>query len=125
MSYFIVILIAQLILIFAVASFFVPYDIFNYEQWVSFLLHTLFLLVFILMILLPNSFLNKETEEQIKRLTRIREVYQRIVRDDEILRANPVTINNRIQQLALMLLRKETSDLTGDEKFDSMQELAE
>ena len=42
-----------------------------------------------------------------------------------MLKANPITINNRIQQLALMLLRHETVDLQGEERWQAMQEEAE
>ena len=42
-----------------------------------------------------------------------------------MLKANPITINNRIQQLALMMLRHETQHLHGDEKWEAMQTEAE
>ena len=78
-----------------------------------------------MMILLPNSYLNKEMQLQIKKLLKIREVYQRILRDDEFIKANPVNIPNRIQQLGLKQLRLATKDLTGDERTVKMKEIAQ
>lgn len=49
------------------------------------------------MVLLPNSYLNEEMMWQIKRMTRLREIYQRLVRDPQLLKDNPVRIQNRIQ----------------------------
>ena len=57
----------------------------------------MYLGVFVFMILMPNAYLNQEMEWQIKRLLKIKQVYQRIIRDDGMLKANPITINNRIQ----------------------------
>ena len=56
-----------------------------------------YLTIFVIMILLPNAYLNKEMMWQIKRLLKIKQVYQRLIRDDNLLRANPVTIKSRIQ----------------------------
>ena len=78
-----------------------------------------------MMILFPNSFLNEEMMLQIKKLLKIREVYQRLLRDDEFLKANPVNIPNRIQQLGLKQLRLATKDLQGDERTEKMKELAQ
>ena len=81
------------------------FSVFNIEQWVSFSILFVYLGTFVFMFLMPNAYLNQEMEWQIKRLLKVKTVYQRIIRDDGMLKANPITINNRIQQLALMLLR--------------------
>ena len=47
-----------LIVIFAVLSGFLPYDIFTYEQWATFLAFTVFLFVLLMMILMPTAYLN-------------------------------------------------------------------
>lgn len=86
----------------------------------SFVIWTLILLVLVLMVLLPNSYLNEEMMWQIKRMTRLREVYQRLVRDPQILKDNPVRIQNRIQQLGVKMLRTATADLTGEERLEKM-----
>ena len=65
------------------------------------------------MTLIYTSYLNVEMEHQIKRLSSIREAYSRIVQDEEIMKTNPVSIDNRIQSLALGDLRRETKDLKG------------
>ena len=81
------------------------FSVLNIEQWVSFSILFVYLGTFVFMFLMPNAYLNQEMEWQIKRLLKVKTVYQRIIRDDGMLKANPITINNRIQQLALMLLR--------------------
>ena len=65
----------QVFLVFLVASGLVSYKIFTIEQWVLFLSLTIFLFVFLLMILLSTAYLNQEMEKQIKRLIKIRETY--------------------------------------------------
>ena len=40
----------------------------------------------VLIILIPSAYLNEEINTQIKTLLRVREVYQRLVRDDDILK---------------------------------------
>ena len=54
----------------------------------------------------------------------MREVYQRIVRDKGILRANTYHITNRIQQIAVKELKAKTKNLNGEEKIERMLELA-
>lgn len=74
-SYFLLVVSAQLALIFAVLGTFIPSDILTMEQWISFTITAAFLFIFAMMILLPTSYLNTEVRWQMKRLTRIREVY--------------------------------------------------
>ena len=57
-------------------------------------------------------------------MTRLREIYQRLVRDPQLLKDNPVRIQNRIQQLGVKMLRRQTADLTGEERLEKMTELA-
>lgn len=59
-TFFLVLMCAMLLLYFAVFSAFVSYTVMTFEQWISFTSLTLFLLVLIMMVLLPNSFLNEE-----------------------------------------------------------------
>ena len=54
----------------------------------------------------------------------IRALFQRIIRDQRVLRSNPVCLDNRIHQLAINQLRSQTKDLRGEEKFEKMHELA-
>ena len=74
----------------------VSYSVFSIEQWVSFGGLFSYLCVLVFMFLMPNAYLNQEMEWQIKRLLKIKTVYQRIIRDDGMLKTNPITINNRI-----------------------------
>ena len=77
-----------------------------------------------LAVLLPTSYVNMQTQYQMKRLIHLKEVYQRIIRDPSILRANPITLDTKIQRLSVKLLRHATLDLKGDEKFEKMEDLA-
>ena len=54
----------------------------------------------------------------------MKEVYQWIVRDQNILQTNPKRLDTKIQRLAVTILREATSDLKGDEKIEKMNELA-
>jgi len=119
-TYFIGILVLMLIWWFAVFSGFVSFHTLTTEQWVSFTCWSILILCMVMMILLPNSYLNEEMMWQIKRMIKLREVYQRLVRDPEMLKMNPVRIQNRIQQMGVKMLRKATADLQGDERFDRM-----
>ena len=83
-----------LMFLFAVASTMIDSDVLNKAQWFQFISTTMYFTVLILMTLVSTSYLNVEMEMQIKRLSRIREVYQRIVQDEEMLRANPVSIDS-------------------------------
>ena len=78
----------------------------------------------VMMSLIPTSYLNEEMMWQIKRLTRIRETYNHIVRDDQLIRANPASVQNRIQRIGLTMLRDATKDLEGVNKIEKMEELA-
>jgi len=71
----------MLVFAFTVFSGFVSFYTLSEEQWASFTLWTLILLTLVMMVLLPNSYLNEEMMWQIKRMTRLREIYQRLVRD--------------------------------------------
>ena len=51
-------------------------------------------------------------------------MYQRIIRDDKVLKTNPVQILNRTQQVGLMQLRNETKHLKGEARWDRMREMA-
>lgn len=93
-SYFIVMVSVALMFLFAVASTMIDSDVLNKAQWVQFINTTMYFTVLILMTLVSTSYLNVEMEMQIKRLSRIREVYQRIIQDEEMLRANPVSIDS-------------------------------
>ena len=94
------------IFLFATASGLgLSFNVLTVEQWISFGILFVYLGIFVFMFLMPNAYLNQEMEWQIKRLLKVKTVYQRIIRDEGMLKANPITINNRIQQLALMLLR--------------------
>ena len=123
-TYFIIVCGLMLSLVFSVASTFVNSSIFTTEQWVSFLGFTHLLLVFLLMILLPVSYLNEEMLEQIKKLLYVRETYSRIVKDNGLIQANPNTVKSRIQQIAIRQLRNATKELSGDEKLERMKEYA-
>ena len=72
------------------------FSVLTIEQWVSFSILFVYLGTFVFMFLMPNAYLNQEMEWQIKRLLKVKTVYQRIIRDDGMLKANPITINNRI-----------------------------
>jgi len=84
-TYFIGILVLMLIWWFAVFSGFVSFHTLTTEQWVSFTCWSILILCMVMMILLPNSYLNEEMMWQIKRMIKLREVYQRLVRDPEML----------------------------------------
>ena len=95
-SYYLAIFIVMTIFFFAVASGLgLSFSILTVPQWVCFSCFYLFFVVFIFMILTPNAYLNKEMHWQIKRLLKIKQVYQRIIRDDKVLKTNPVQILNR------------------------------
>ena len=51
-------------------------------------------------------------------------MYLRILGDDDFMKANPFTISNRSQQLALVSLRDACRDITGDAKWEAMKEEA-
>ena len=72
-SFFLVIFIAQTIFIFAVASGLgLSFSIFTLPQWAFFATIYTFFVVFIFMVLVPNAYLNKEMQWQIKRLLKIK-----------------------------------------------------
>ena len=60
-----------------------------------------------------------------RRLIFLREVYQRIIRDSRVLTQNPKKLGTRIQRLSITLLRDATSELSGEERIEKMQELAQ
>ena len=96
-SYFMLIFIAMTVYFFMVATGLgLDYDAFTIPQWALFASMYVYLLGFIMMILLPNAYLNKEMMWQIKRLLKIKQMYQRIVRDHHLLRANPSKLSSRI-----------------------------
>ena len=59
-----------------------------------------------------------------KRLIFIREVYQRIVRDQRILRSNPNTLETKFTRLAIKMLRNASKDEDPKERFEKMSEIA-
>ena len=71
----------SLVFLFAVGSDLVSYTIMPHEFWVPFILSVAYYGTLCMAILLPTSYLNKQSQYQMKRLMKIREIYQRIVRD--------------------------------------------
>ena len=59
-----------------------------------------------------------------KRLIKIQEIYQRLVSDKRIFRINSVTLDSRIQYLAIDQLKDATKHLKGEQKIEKMEELA-
>ena len=83
-------------LIFAVASGFIDHEVMLIEHWICLIAYAAFLTFACMAILLPTSYLNKQMQNQMKRLIKRKEVYQRLVGDRRILTANPVTLTTRI-----------------------------
>ena len=111
-------------LIFAVEMGFIHKELMNTEQWILFWVNTAILTLACFTILLPSSYINKQTQYQMKRLIFIKEVYQRIVRDQRILRSNPNTLETKFTRLAIKMLRNATKDEDPKERFDKMGEIA-
>ena len=75
----------MLLILFAMGSGLIKSDILSIKAWIVIGVHAGFLTVILLGILLPTSYINKQTMWQMKRLIFLREVYQRIIRDSRIL----------------------------------------
>ena len=80
-SLFIILAAIMLTFIFAAEMGFIDKDLLNTEQWILFWVYAAILTLSCFIILLPYSYINKQTQYQMKRLIFVREVYQRIVRD--------------------------------------------
>ena len=72
--------------IFGVLAHLISTDVMSTVSWISFACNILPMNIMVLIILIPSAYLNEEINTQIKTLLRVREVYQRLVRDDDILR---------------------------------------
>ena len=114
----------MLTLLFALGSKLIDSDIMTTKSWIIFGIHAAFLTTSLLAVLLPSSYINRQSEWQIERLLRLREIYQRIVRDVRTLEQNPKRLSTKIQRLSVTLLRNATSDLTGEERYEKMAEVA-
>ena len=79
-------------LVFCVLAGIISHTILDWEQWIFILIMMLILCTLVMMSLIPTSYLNEEMMWQIKRLTRIRETYNHIVRDNQLIRANPSSV---------------------------------
>ena len=97
MSYFLIISLGLVLFKFAVLGDWIPSDVLNTEQWVQISIFSVCLFISCLMVLLRTAYANSEMYIQMKQLQHIRDVYHRIIRDDKMIRCNPVTIPNRIQ----------------------------
>ena len=116
-SFFMVICICSQIFYFAILANLLSIDIMSTAAWISFSCTIIPLNIIILIILVPNAYINEEINNQITSLMRVREVYQRIIRDQDIIRENPVYLTNRIQQIAVRKLRNATKNLKGEERW--------
>ena len=114
----------MLLLLFALGSGFISGDIMSTKAWIVVAAHASILTILLLVVMLPSSYINKQTQFQMKRLIFLKEVYQWIVRDQSIVQQNPKRLDTKIQRLAVTILREATSDLNGDEKIEKMNELA-
>ena len=94
------------------------------NAWIVLTVHASILTTILLGILLPSSYVNQQTNYQIKRLIFLKEVYQWIVKDHSIIKQNPKKLNTKVQRLAVTILRNSTSDLKGEEKTEKMIEIA-
>ena len=112
-----VICICSQIFYFAILANLLSIDIMSTAAWISFTCTIIPLNIIILIILIPNAYINEEINNQITSLMRVREVYQRIIRDQDIIRENPVYLTNRIQQIAVRKLRNATKNLKGEERW--------
>ena len=92
-------------------------EIMSTPAWISFICYTIPLNIIVLVVITPSAYLNDEISTQTKTLMKVREVYQRLVRDNDILRDSPNVIDSRIHQIAIRKLRKETRHLKGEEKW--------
>ena len=113
-SFFIITSIASQIFGFCVLANLVSTDIMSTAGWISFTCNIVPLNIIVLIILIPSAYINEEIRSQVKSLMRVREVYQRIVRDEVMFKDNPTYITNTIQQLAIRKLRAATKDLKGE-----------
>ena len=59
------------------------------------------LILIMLAILLPSSYTNKQTQYQMRRLIFVRDVYQRIVRDPDMIKCSPVMHDTQFARLAI------------------------
>ena len=75
----------MLALLFALGSGIISDDIMSPKSWIIFGIHAVVLTTALLIVLLPTSYVNKQTEYQLRRLIAIREIYIRIVRDARVL----------------------------------------
>ena len=74
-------------LLFAVGSDFVDHSIMSSHSWIVLGIETSFFAFMCLLLLLPLSYINRQTQYQIERLLFLREVYSPFIRDERFLRA--------------------------------------
>ena len=86
----------MLLMLFALASGFIDGSIMTTKAWIVLAVHASLLTPILLGILLPSSYVNQQTNYQIKRLIFLKEVYQWIVRDQSIVKQNPKRLNTRV-----------------------------
>ena len=94
------------------------------KHWIVLISWTGTYVVLSMAVLIPTSYINKQSLFQVRRLITIRESYVRLVRDPKILEDNPLNLRNKIQRIGLRQLLEETKGLYGEKSIDKMHELA-
>ena len=95
-SFYIIADAIMLLLLFALGSGFTSGDFMSTKAWIILAVHASILTTLLLIVMLPSSYINKQTQFQMKRLIFLKEVYQWIVRDKNILQQNPKRLDTKI-----------------------------
>ena len=66
------------------------------KYWVVLISWTTVLVLLCMAVLIPTSYINKQSLYQVRKFIMLRESYARLVRDQRILEENPLNLRNKI-----------------------------
>ena len=75
MSFYIIADAVMLLLLFSLGSGFIAGDFMSTKAWIVLAVHASILTTLLLLVMLPSSYVNKQTQFQMKRLIFLKEVY--------------------------------------------------
>ena len=97
-------------------------DYLEIEHVVTMMAYWLLVSTQLVHILFNFADMNVQTNNQIRQFIKIRELILRIVVQPDVIKTNPHTIPNRVQQIVIQQLRNKTKHLKGEEKTAAMEE---
>ena len=113
------------LIIFGISAGFIKVGAIDDLSWIVIIWNTAIANYIVLLILYPLSYINEQSNIQIKSLIQYRELFKRLQLQDDILTAHPNTIKNKFFQSAVKEFLQRTVHLQGEERREKIAELVE